>query len=174
MESWLSTVVTILIAGMMMVLPLMAMSERNDDVSQLTVQTEVADFVNNARSTGKIDATDYDNLVNSLAATGNTYDIKMEIQVLDENPRKASQLGTSNTVVGQNIYYSVYTSQILDDLDEDGVVYMKEGDRLTVTASNTNNTVAQMLKNFFYSLSGNDVYSIVGSHTGQVTYTGRE
>jgi len=50
---------------------------------------------------------------------------------------------------------------------------MKEGDILTVTASNTNNTISQMLKNFFYSLSGNDSYSIVGSDSGIVTVTGK-
>ncbi len=49
---------------------------------------------------------------------------------------------------------------------------MKEGDILTVKASNTNNTISQMLKNFFYGLTGNDAYSIVGSLSGIVTTDG--
>ena len=60
----------------------------------------------------------------------------------------------------------------MDELDAAGVKYMKEGEILTVRASNTNTTISQMLKNFFYSLSGNDTYSITGSHSGLVTVTG--
>lgn len=170
----LITVVTILLAAILMfIFPMMAMAERTDDVSQLTVQTEIAEFVNTARTTGKITASDYDNLVADLYATGNTYDITMELQVKDENPGKTNALGVDESKIGEDIYYSVYTSQILDELDKEGVKYMKEGDQLTVKASNTNNTISQMLKNFFYSLSGNDTYSIVGSASGIVTATGK-
>jgi len=45
----LITVVAILLAAILMfIFPMMAMSERNDDVSELAVQTAVAEFVNNA------------------------------------------------------------------------------------------------------------------------------
>lgn len=172
----LITVVTILLAAILMfIFPMMAMAERTDDVSQLTVQTAVAEFVNSARTTGKITASDYDKLVADLYATGNTYDITMEIQVKDENPGKSNALGVDENKIGEDIYYSIYTSQILDEIDKSAnkTKYMKEGDQLTVKASNTNNTISQMLKNFFYSLSGNDTYSIVGSATGMVTATGK-
>lgn len=165
----LITIVGILLAAILMfIFPMMAISERNDDVSQLSVQTAVAEFVNNARTTGKITSSEYDNLIAKLYATKNTYDVEMEIQVLDKNPGKKQE----EMKAGENIYYSIYTSQILDEINEKGVKYMKEGDQLTVKASNTNNTISQMLKNFFYSLSGNDTYSIVGSHTGMVTANG--
>ena len=49
---------------------------------------------------------------------------------------------------------------------------LKEGDILTVTASNNNLTIAQMLKNFFYSLAGNNTYSIVGSQSGVIAVSG--
>ena len=166
----LITIVGILLAAILMfIFPMMAISERNDDVSQLSVQTAVAEFVNNARTTGKITSSEYDNLIAKLYATKNTYDVEMEIQVLDKNPGKKQ---TEDGKMGENIYYSIYTNQIMQELNEKGVKYMKEGDQLTVKASNTNNTISQMLKNFFYSLSGNDTYSIVGSQTGMVTTTG--
>lgn len=170
----LTMVVAIFLAAIMMfIFPMMAISERNDDISQLTVQTAIAEFVNNARTIGKITASDYDKLVADLYATGNTYDITMELQVLDENPaKKQTALMGDERKIGENIYYSIYTTQIMEELDVNDVKYMKEGDRLTVSASNTNNTISQMLKNFFYSLSGNDAYSIVGSHSGIVTVTG--
>lgn len=175
----LTTIVVILLAAILMfIFPMMAMSERNDDVSELTVQTAIAEFVNNTRNKGKITNADYDKLVSDLYATGNTYDISMEIQVFDENPAKKKGTGTSSITtssdakIGENIYYSIYTSQIMDELNNNGVKYMKKGDMLKVSASNTNNTLSQMLKNFFYGLTGNDVYSITGSHSGTVTVTG--
>ena len=57
-------------------------------------------------------------------------------------------------------------------LEADNVYPLKEGDILTVSASNSNTTISQMLKNFFYSLAGNNTYSIVGSQTGVVTVSG--
>ncbi len=174
MSDTLSTAVCLIMMGILMFwFPMMAMSERNDDVSQLTVQSTVAEFVNNARTIGKITEADYDNFVQQLYATGNTYDIAMEIQVLDENPaKKQDAILGEGTKIGENIYYSIYTSQIMDELDSNGYKIMKEGDILKVTVSNTNNTLSQMFKNFFYGLTGNDTYSIVGSHSGIVTVTG--
>ena len=85
----LITVVAILLAAILMfIFPMMAMSERNDDVSELAVQTAVAEFVNNARNTGKITQANYDKLIADLYATGNTFDLAMEIQVLDSNPAR--------------------------------------------------------------------------------------
>lgn len=170
----LATVVILLITITVAVgLPMMAMSDRNDDIAEITVQTAISEFVNNARTIGKITISDYDKLISSLNATGNTYDIQMEIQVLDENPaKKQNAVLAQETKIGENIYYSIYTTQIMDELDQNAVKYMKEGDILKVSASNSNNTISQMLKNFFYSLSGSDTYSIVGSHSGIVTVTG--
>ena len=153
----LITVVTILLAAILMfVFPMMAISERNDDVSELTVQTAIAEFVNNSRNIGKITEANYSKLISTLGATyatGNTYDIAMEIQVLDDNPAKKGALTSDESKIGENIYYSIYTTQILDELDSKGEKLMKEGDILTATASNTNTTISQMLKNFFYGLT---------------------
>ncbi len=170
----LAIVGTLVIAVVLMIgLPMMSYSDRMDDVAEITVQTAISEFVNSARTIGKITVSDYDKLLSSLNATGNTYDIQMEIQVLDENPaKKQNAVLGEGTKIGENIYYSIYTTQIMDELDQSGVKYMKEGDILKVTASNSNNTISQMLKNFFYSLSGNDTYSIVGSQSGIVTVTG--
>ena len=170
----LITVVTILLAAILMfIFPMMAISERNDDVSELTVQTAVAEFVNNSRNIGKITEANYSKLISTLNSTGKTCDVQMEVQVIDENPAKKGPITSGETKIGENIYYSIYTTQILEDLEADGTKYMKEGDILTVTVSNTNNTISQMLKNFFYGLTGNDTYSIVGSLSGIVTVDGK-
>ncbi len=173
-DSLMTIVVILLMAILMFVFPLMAMSERNDDVSQLTVQTAVSEFTNNVARIGKITSSDYDKLVSELYATGNTYDVQLEIRVFDDNPAKKQQALMGNgDKAGENIYYSIYTTQIIEEMDANGAKYMKDGDQIIVKAVNTNNTISQMLKSFFYGITGNNTYSIVGSASAPVTATGK-
>ena len=166
------TIVAIFLAAILIgIFPLMSIADRNDDIAQLSVQTDIAEFVDTVRKTGKITQDEYNALATKLYATGNTYNIDMEVQVLDENPSKKTTQQT-DTKIGENIYYSVYTTQIENVLKENGKYPLKEGDKIIVSASNTNTTIAQMLKNFFYSLSGNNTYSIVASQSGVVAVTG--
>ena len=96
----------------------------------------------------------------------------MELQVLDENPGKKTTQ-TTRDKIGENVYYSVYTSQIKDKLEKDGVYKVKEGDIVSVNVKNTNQTLSQQLKNFFYKVVGNNTYTIAASHGGIVTATGK-
>ena len=70
------------------------------------------------------------------------------------------------------LYYNMYTTQVEQQLDSTGRIVLKEGDIITVTARNTNQTISQMLRNFFYLISGNDSYQIEGQHTGVVSVNG--
>lgn len=45
---------------------------------------------------------------------------------------------------------------------------LKEGDIVSVTVKNTNKTISQLLRNFFYRVSGNDTYQISAQHGGIV------
>ncbi len=177
MGDTLITVVAIFLAAVLMfVFPLMSISERNDDIAQLSVQTQTVEFVDNIRATGKLTFENYDKFIQALSATGNSYDVEMEIKVLDENPGKKAQ-EVSSTKIGENIYYSIYTSQIEKELGigeaNPKTKLLKEGDVVAVNVKNTNTTIAQMLKNFFYSISGNDTYSIEASHSGVVMTNGK-
>ena len=140
----LTIVVVIFIAATsMFVFPMMAMSERNDDVAQLAVNTAITEFVNTSRNTGKITEESYNKLISDLYATGNTYNVEIEIKVIDANPsRKKVGLtldgDDANKKVGESLYFSEYTSQIMDEIDDKGYKLMKEGDELIVKASNTN------------------------------------
>ena len=112
MGDTLITIVAIFLAAILMfIFPLMSISDRNDDVAQLSVQTKTVEFVDNIRSTGKITQDNYDAFIQTLAATGNSYDVEMEVKVLDENPGKKTAQ-TSTDKIGENIYYSEYTSQM--------------------------------------------------------------
>lgn len=168
----LTTIVAIFLAAILIgIFPMMSIADRNDDISQLSVQSTISEFVDTVRKTGKITSDTYDALIQELYATGNTYDVSLEVQVLDENPSKKTTQA-DETKIGENVYYSVYTTQIMDTLNSSGEYILKEGDIVTVSASNTNTTIAQSLKNFFYSLSGNNSYSIVATDTGIIAVDG--
>ena len=173
MSDTLITVIAIgLAAVLMFVFPLMTMSDRTDDVSQLAVETATTDFVDEVRTTGKITPDKYSKFIESIGSTGNTYNVEMQIQVLDENPGKKTTQTTKDKI-GENVYYSVYTSQIQDVLNSNNTYKLKEGDIFSVNVKNTNQTLAQQLKNFFYTVVGNDTYTIAASHGGMVTATGK-
>lgn len=172
----LITIIAIFLAAILMfIFPLMAISERTDDVSQLVVETATTEFVDNVRSTGKLTLDNYDSYVQELAATGNAYEVSMEAQILDENPGvKTTQAET--TKIGENVYYTMYTSQIEDKLSDVNntkhTLNLKEGDIFSVSVKNTNTTIAQILRNFFYRIAGNDTYQVAAQHAGMVTVNG--
>ena len=172
MSDTLITIVAILLAAILMfIFPLLSMSERGDDISQLSVATATTEFVDNARAVGKITMDDYSELVTTIYATGNSYDVEMEVKVLDENVGKKSAW-TEGTVIGENVYYSVYTSQIVESLEKNGIYTMKEGDIFSASVKNTNKTMSQTIRGVFYSIAGSDVYSIAAQHSGVCTANG--
>lgn len=173
MNETLITIIAIVLAAILMfVFPLMTMSDRTDDISQLTVETATIEFVNEIRTTGKIKPDTYTKFLQNISSTGNTYNVEMEIQIIDENPGKKTTQ-TAKDKIGENEYYSVYTSQIEEVLYNDQTYILKEGDIISVKVRNTNQTLAQQLKNFFYTVVGNDTYTISASHGGIVSATGQ-
>lgn len=170
-DSFVTIIAIFLAAILMFVFPLMSMSERTDDVSLLSVQTATTDFVDEVRNTGKLSLDSYNKYMQTLVSTGNSYEIDIKLQILDENPGiKTTQADT--TKIGENLYYNYYTSQVEEKLSNSGRITLKEGDRIAVSVKNTNKTISQILKNFFYNLSGNDTYQIFAQHAGIVTVNG--
>lgn len=169
-DSAMAIVAIFLAAILMFIFPLMTVADEKDDVSTLTAQTATTEFTNEIRATGKLTQEDYDNFVLTLAATGNSYDVEMTVQVLDENPAKKETSGT--VTIGNNVYYVMYTTQILEQLQDAGVITFKEGDIISVAINNTNVTVAQQLRNWVYSVTGNDESTITAKSSGFVTANG--
>lgn len=176
MGDTLITIIAIVLAAILMfVFPVMTMSDRTDEMSELSVKTATTEFVDNVRTTGKLTADNYDRFVQVIGSTGNTYDIEMEAKILDENPgKKTTQVQADK--IGENVYYSKYTSQLLDELyTEDGkkrTISFKEGDYFSTNVKNTNTTLSQQFKNFFYTVTGNDTYTISAQHGGLITSNG--
>ena len=170
MSDSVMTIVAIFLAAILMfIFPLMSTADRSDDISQQAVQTATTDFVDNIRSTGRITRDNYESFYQTITATGNSFDVEMQVEVLDENSNKKTTQ-TSPTKVGENYSYTVYTSQILEDINNDSKEQykLKEGDIISVTVKNTNKTISQILKNFMYRVTGNGNYVIAAQHTGIV------
>lgn len=171
------TVVTVLaiflVAILMFIFPLMSTSDRADDITTQAVDSATTDFVDEIRSTGKITQQNYDNFIQVLGSTGNSYEVEMEVQVLDDNPGK-KVTEAEYTKVGENYYYSEYTTQILDEINSDtGAMYLKQGDLVTVSVKNTNRTIGTILRDFFYSITGNNSATVTATHSGIVSVNGR-
>ena len=162
-------VVAIIVATIIMgVFPLMAMANQTDKAANLEVQTATTEFVNSVRTTGTLKMSDYDSFASTLAATGNSYDTEISIQVLDDNPAKKTTVGTT---IGDNVYYTKYTTQVLEELAKSNMI-LKEGDIISVKVENTNTTIAHQLRNFMYKVTGNNSATITAEASGMVTTTG--
>lgn len=168
-ESTLTTIVAIALAAILMfIFPLSAIAERNDDVSQMYVKQELDEFVSKVTAKGTLTIDDYEVLEAALESTNNSYDLELTISVKDVNPGKKSE----NDKVGDTTYYSKFTEQIMNELNSNNIVYLKEGDYIKISVKNANETISQMIKNVLYGLTGNESYVIAASSSGLVTVTG--
>ena len=165
----LITIVAIFLAAILMfVFPLAAISEMNDQEALAIVQSYTTEYVNTVLSKGKITKDDYDNFIQKLAATGNYYEVEYEVQVADINPGKK----TENQQVGDTTYYGLYTSQVMEYLNNNGVYPLKEGDYVVVSVKNTNTTISQMIKSALYGITGDQSYVIFAQDSGTAVATG--
>ncbi len=170
-DTFITIIAIGLAAVLLFVFPLVTMADRSDDVSQLAVQTATTEFVDDIRSTGRITEENYSEFIETITATGNIYDVEMEVKIKDENLGKKVSIAESDKI-GENIYYSQYTSQIEEEIDGEGVYICYEGDIVSVDVHNTSLTISQQLQNFFYTVTGNDAYTISAQHAGVVTADG--
>lgn len=179
-ETTVSIIGIVIAAIIMLIVPLMLISDRADDIAQLTVQTATAQFVDEVIKTGKITNDKYQKFVNRLISSGNTYEIDMELKILDENTSKIVT-DKDSTQIGNNTYYSIFTSQIEDIIgvsgsntnnNNDGKIILKQGDAISVTVKNSSKTLSQSLKSFYYGTRGTSIQIITATASGTVAING--
>ena len=176
MDNVLMTVLGLFLATILIfIFPLMSLTERNDDISQTIVQTATAEFVDKISLSGSIKPSDYEEYIQKLESTGNTFDVQIEVQHLDENFSKKNST-TAKDLIGENERYSTFSTEILDNMYlEDGSsqnYILKKGDNVIITAKNTNKTMAQTLRTFVYKITGKGTYQVIASSSGMVTNDG--
>ena len=161
-----TTIIAIFLAAILMfVFPLMTMADKTDDTVKLTVQTATTEFTNDVRNTGFLSQEKYDNFLLTLGSTNNSYDVEIVVQKIDENPAKKA--GGATVKIGDNVYYTMYTTQVLESLP----LHLKEGDIISVTVKNTNNTIGTQLRNFLFKVTGNESKAITAQESGIVPKT---
>ncbi|MCL2342252.1 MAG: hypothetical protein FWC53_04380 [Firmicutes bacterium] len=155
-EIVITVVAAVLAAFIFLVYPTLTTAEQNEKVTQLAAQQVVSDYVNKIATKGVITASDYDAFIQKLNATGNTFDVNLEVQILDTNSGDKTAL-TSGSLIGTNDSYSIFLSSIQSNPDYDLTGFkLKQGDTIVVKAKNTNTTIAQQLRQFFYKVTGQE------------------
>lgn len=179
------SIIAIMISSIIMFLsPLVLIADRSDDISQLLAQTATTEFVNEVITSGQITTDNYQRFVSSLYSSGNTYEIDMEVKILDETT--AQQVTKKdNSRIGNNSYYSLFTSQIEEKIGVSaananttynktgtGMLNLKQGDGIFVTVKNNSKTLSQVLKNFYYNVTDGDLHIIAASSSGTINING--
>lgn len=177
------TIIAIVVAGAVIFLvPLMTFLDRVDNVTQEKVQLIVDEFVAEITNTGKMTRAMYQNLVNELESTGNTYDIEMEFHILDENAGvKTSQ--ANYLKIGENLYLVYTDTQKLPEIGikVDGnttvnttndTVLFNKGDKIYIWIQSENSTDSQTYKSSILGFSNANEYAISADGHGMVKVNG--
>ena len=121
MEETLVSIIGIITSAIIMfIVPLTLVADRSDDISQLLVQTATADFVDEVIKTGKITNERYQKFITTITTSRNSYEVDMEIKILDENTAKTIE--KSNTYYG---YWSFETAAIVSLMGIDDSILMQ-------------------------------------------------
>ena len=173
MEDILMSIIGIMAAAIILfIFPLMLVSDSADDIAQLTSQTAANNFVDEVIKSGKITAKEYEDLNDILITTGNSYEIEIELKILDFNTAQKYTIDNSLEMGNKNTYYSIYTSQIEERLNDTGVLMLKEGDGISVTVKNSSATLSQSLRNIYYKSTGEDMHIILATASGTIAING--
>lgn len=179
-----STITTILIivivGGLVFIGPLITLTGRIDDVAQQEVKAIVEEYVTDILNTGEITRENYQAFENKLNATGELYDIEIELSVLDENMDvKLAQANKDK--IGENGYVIYCTTQILpaigikvDDqiVGTDDKILMNPGDKISVTAKSVSPTANKSLLNSLFGISSAGEETITASSSGMCKVSG--
>ncbi|MED4599653.1 hypothetical protein P9314_02905 [Paenibacillus validus] len=155
----ISKIFALLIAILLLYLyPISAAFDQQDDVSELVVLKATTAFVDAVRDKGYVSPTMYNDFLETIAATGNTFDVQMEhgskkyVPVYDDPTRPETFRGSYEVH-----YYTYYNAQILPVLfpnstaGKDDVARRYKlwvGDTFAVTVENTNRTPGTTLFDF--------------------------
>ena len=144
---------TIVAAIIMFLFPMLDTWERQDDLSYMAAYTAVVDTVDSVRNTGRLTEEMYNDLVSTLTATGNRFDISLEHRQYVMAP-----VGTPNADGTYNDYEMVYVNHYTDEILSHLTDPSKDNeykefntyDYFYISVKNTNVTQATVLKQNLY------------------------
>ena len=161
MQDILITLIGIFLAVILLfIYPIMNIANKNDELSETAIQLIANDFVNDVARDGKITLNDYSNLITRINATGNVFNVQIEVKILDDNPSR--ETSTKSSILNAEAkYYSIYTNEIVKKLEEKGEYLLKSNDYIIVSIENENITLGTQLRSFIYKIMGQDTKVIV-------------
>ena len=170
-------VVVVLTAGM-----IITFERKVDNVLQQEAQKIVEEFVAEVANTGKLTQNQYQTFQNQLnTKTGKNCDIKLEAQILDENPGKKTAQA-NYTKIGENVYVEYTDTQILPQIGiavgnatvntKSDTYIFKPGDIFSCTVTSEDST-AQNLKSSVLSYSNAGEQTLSASSSAMCTVQGQ-
>lgn len=151
---------TIVAAIIMFLFPMLDTWERQDDLSYMAAYTAVVDTVDAVRNTGRLTEEMYNDLVSTLTATGNRFDVKMEHRQYVMAPD-----GAGGTEI---VYLNHYTDEILQALETNHeYTEFNTYDYFYISVKNTNVTQSTVLKQNLYG-SKMETFKIGVPYGGQI------
>lgn len=148
---------------LLVILPLVSVLDRQDNMSYNLAMKLTTSFTDEVRTKGYIDTASYDKLVQGLAATGNSYDIKMEahrrILVKSNDWTESNPSYVEDTLIdyntdifesmesGDKIYNETINAGSVINNKSD-VYLLEKGDEFYVKVKNTNVTAASIIYNY--------------------------
>ena len=172
MESLGKIIIIALVVIVMGYFPISAMLNNQDEISQMKASSALTTFINDILSTRQLTTTRHANFMSEIATTGLAYNLELEHKKLDENYGKKGQQVNLN-IVGERSYYTVYTVQILEQLNEAtddagiGVYFLKQNDLFSGQLVNTSKTAGEVMQQFLFR-NESTARRIVASHGGMV------
>ena len=136
---------TIVAAIIMFLFPMLDTWERQDDLSYIAAYTSVVNTVDSVRNTGRLTADMYNNLITSLNATGNRFDIQLK--------HKATEYVNAGADKYEVVYLNHYTNDLVAALESPSGEYtdFRKGDYFYISVKNRNKTQATVLKQNLYN-----------------------
>jgi len=158
MNSFLKMFAVLIAILLLYIFPVSAAFDQQDDVSELVVMRATTSFVDAVRDKGYISPVMYDDFLQTIHATGNTFDVQMEHgqkrydPVYDDPSRPETFRGE------YDVHYDMfYNAQILPVLFPDSAAgkddpsrryRLHAGDTFYVVVKNTNRTNGTILHDF--------------------------
>lgn len=173
MEEVAGTLFSIIISCWLLLATITNYAIKNDDSVETYVNNTVHEFVDTARTTGKITASEYDRLIAKLDATGNVYDISIETRNERQYPEtsgaEVTGYETGYEVTGKDeIMDALYGTQEAKGTDAKKVYDMDTGDYLRMEVKNRSVTLGnKMLSAIFFRVpETGTVYVSYGGYVG--------
>ncbi len=177
MDETLITIVVILIGTVVIIVfPMMAVAQRNDDIAQSLLQSETSEYVNKIATEGKITASGLEAYLDSLPPD-HVYNYEIEIQKDAGNLDKPTVI-TSGDLPGENARIFYYTTDVEDCLYPINEAEAKDyllniNDNIIFKVYQVDTSFAQQLMNICYMISGKGTSATAASASAMCVRDGR-